>query len=217
MAARAANAEIRRAQTRARLLETAAEVLAAKCPAPPSVEDFASAAGVSRGTVYNYFDTPDELIDALRAELGRKADEQLTAAMAATEDPAIQLALFARYFLNFAVRSPTQAAAFLHVENLEGSRRPATKPDSWRGAFEDIIRRGMEAGRFRKVDPWAAHALVFGAGRVVMRDILHDAAPPGHGARVLALALVGLGLPAVEADLIAEKVLGEVNGEPASH
>ena len=204
--ARAANAELRRASTRAKLLETIAAVIAEKGPKPPSVEEIASAAGLSRGTFYNYFDSPEALVDALRLEFARVADKRLDEALSVTDDAAIQLALMARYFFEFAARSPVQAAAFLHVEEIEGSRRPFANE-----AFEAVIRHGVASGRFRKVDARAARALTFGAGRMVMRDMLQGVATPGQGKRVVTLALLALGLNEAEAELICATTLDGVD------
>jgi len=55
--ARAASAERRRARTRERLLDAAEKVVASKDLQDATIEDFVSAAGVSRGTFYNYFPT----------------------------------------------------------------------------------------------------------------------------------------------------------------
>jgi AcrR family transcriptional regulator len=201
--ARAANAEYRRALTRKRLIETALGVVAEKGPAVPSVEEFASAAGVSRGTFYNYFDTPDALIAELRHGLLTTAQAQIGQAMEISGDPAIRTALILRYFLRLAEDNPAQASVLLYIEDIHGSREPPL-----RKGFEGVLMSGVETGRFRPVDPVAARTLIFGAMRLGMRDILHDAAPPGHGARVVAMILAALGLPAAEADLIADRVIG---------
>lgn len=209
-AARAASAELRRARTRARLLETTAAVIAERGLKPPSVEEIANAAGVSRGTFYNYFDSPEDLVQALREDIAQAPDARLGAALALTQDPAARIALIARTFFEFAMREPIRAAAFLQVEDREASGRFFA--DS---VLERVLRDGIAAGRFREVDPRAARTLAFGAGRLIMRDMLRGVAAPGQAARVVALILVALGLSEAEADLIAATAMGGESADVA--
>src|SRR3982750_1537406 len=54
--------------TRARLLDAAAQVFSERGFAASSVDDVAAAAGMSKGAVYWNFDSKDDLIDALLEE-----------------------------------------------------------------------------------------------------------------------------------------------------
>jgi AcrR family transcriptional regulator len=58
----------RREKTRNRLIETALGVFAEKGPDLPIIDDFIAAAGVARGTFYNYFRTTGELLVAVAGE-----------------------------------------------------------------------------------------------------------------------------------------------------
>src|SRR5207245_61893 len=57
--------EVRRQETRKALLQAAEEVLAARGLSEARVEEIAERAGVSVGTIYNYFDARDGLVAAL--------------------------------------------------------------------------------------------------------------------------------------------------------
>ena len=52
----------RSARTETRILEAALGVFADMGPDAPKIDDFAQAAGVSRGTFYNYFESVDALL-----------------------------------------------------------------------------------------------------------------------------------------------------------
>jgi hypothetical protein len=65
LVARAATAQRRRDQTRERLIDAAETVVAEKGVETASIEDFVRAAGVSRGTFYNYFPTATDIVHAM--------------------------------------------------------------------------------------------------------------------------------------------------------
>jgi AcrR family transcriptional regulator len=201
LTARAANAEIRRAQTRARLASGALEVLAARTPALPTVEDLASAAGVSRGTFYNYYPTPEALVAELRQEIREQAAARFDQILSVTDDPAIQTALIVRHYLHFAADAPLHAAAFLHIEDLHGLGEPLPYTQ-----FRLVMDRGLQTGRFAELNRYAVRTLIFGTVRMTMRDLLRGSYAPGSDVRVTAMILAALGLPHAEADLIAAEV-----------
>ena len=62
---RATVGQRKRDRTRTLLVEAAARVFARVGPDAPGMEDFATEAGVARGTVYNYFETKEELLVAV--------------------------------------------------------------------------------------------------------------------------------------------------------
>src|ERR1700692_2087066 len=54
----------RRARTEGKILEAAVHVFASKGPDAPVIDDFIKAAGIARGTFYNYFKSTRELLTA---------------------------------------------------------------------------------------------------------------------------------------------------------
>jgi AcrR family transcriptional regulator len=54
----------RRERTQARIIEAALRVFAEKGPDAPIIDDFIKAAGVARGTFYNYYQSTEELLEA---------------------------------------------------------------------------------------------------------------------------------------------------------
>lgn len=199
LAARAANAEIRRQKTRAKLLEAGLAVLAEKGPSA-SIEDYAAAAGVARGTFYNYFPTTDDLMDAVRRSIRRMVTAELTPHLAAIEDPAARIAVISFFLIDFSRRNPERGWATLRLDRLQPTRR-AGDPD----VFEATLVDGMKSGSFRPVDPWAARTLVTGALRMAIHDTLTSAPPPSHAEAIIAMVLAGLGVDFDEARAIVRE------------
>src|SRR5690349_18187944 len=81
----------RRAETRARLLEAAFRVFAAKGFGQTRIDDVCAAAGFTRGAFYSNFATLDELFFLLYDERAALIADQVTAALTA-DDPAQPLA-----------------------------------------------------------------------------------------------------------------------------
>lgn len=70
------------------------------------IDDFVKAAGVSRGTFYNYFQTTRELLDATMEEISNDLIETIIPAVADETNPVIRLATGARLFYRKARLDP---------------------------------------------------------------------------------------------------------------
>ena len=108
---RAQIGEQRRAKMRARLrlpekgyrvgvLEAGARVLADRGSARATIDDFISAAGVSRGTFYNHFTTREELLEALWTNIGHDPFADIQRACSKLDDPAERLGAVTRQVLD---------------------------------------------------------------------------------------------------------------------
>lgn len=201
--ARANTAAVRRDRTRARLLDAAMAIIARGGVEAASVDAVVAAAGVARGTFYNYFPTTSALVHAL---LGRLTEDALgeLAERGPLGDPAAWLAAAWSVYLARAAGDPLWAWTVMRLEPALASQ-PAISD-----RFQASFRAGVASGRFRPGSPMAAESLVFGAMRTVMRDVLTRDAPPGHGWSVLELVLVGLGLTPED----AARIIGEAASPP---
>jgi AcrR family transcriptional regulator len=192
--ARAAAAEQRRAKTRERLLDAATAVIADKGPDATSVEDIVAAAGVSRGTFYNYFPTTDELIHALNDRSADAFFGPMRELVADLTNPALRLAAAAHFTLATMVADPTRAWVILR---LDGSRAPRHR-DASRFLYR-LFEEGMASGLFEPLDLDAARSLTLGALRNAARDMLLEDAPPDLARHVIAMVLRALGMAPDEA------------------
>jgi TetR/AcrR family transcriptional regulator, ethionamide resistance regulator len=188
--ARAAIAEQRRAKTRERLLDAASAVIAEKGPDATSIEEIVAAAGVSRGTFYNYFPTTDDLVHALNARTAEAFLAPMRELVARLDDPAMRLSAAAHFTLMTMVADPTRAWVMLR---LEGARAPRNRPA---GQFlTRLFQEGIAARRFEVIDLEAARAVTIGALRMAAREVLMDDAPHDLTDHVVATVLLSLGMP----------------------
>ena len=156
----------RRAAARpAEILEAALTVFAARGFAATKLEDVAAAAGVSKVTLYLYFDSKTALFEAMALELLR--------------GPVLARA-------DLALRAPSAAEALRRIVMLIGDmladRRRSALPkliitesgsfpelarfwlknviDPMRERLAGLIVRGIEDGEFHAVDPWETAKLI---------------------------------------------------------
>lgn len=90
----------KRARTLRRLLESALLVFSQKGLDATSIEDIIAAAGVARGTFYNYFQTNEELMAALLEKLSRELLVMGEIATLEAKDPAERLSNAIRMILH---------------------------------------------------------------------------------------------------------------------
>ena len=147
----------RRKEDRPQEIAAAAfEVFAAKGYAAARVEEVARRAGVSKGLLYRYFETKEELFKAvIRSVVIRRVDTLL----AAVEDTALSSEAFMRGpLIDFMKGIPgSPVAIVIRLLLAEGHRHPDLVDYYWenvvaRGlaAVSGFVERGVERGEFRK-------------------------------------------------------------------
>ncbi len=154
-------AEARRTQ----ILMGAAQVFAEKGFHKATTKEIAKAAGVSEGTIYNYFDNKRDLLVAMIELL---ATQSLTS-LIATEPPADPRELFTAILYNRYELgqerghqiAPIVAEIFSDVEVREALYRQIVIPIS--GHLERFIQHHIDSGRFRPIDPIIATRAFIGA------------------------------------------------------
>jgi AcrR family transcriptional regulator len=203
--ARALNAELRRKRTRERLIAAALEVIAEKGAEAASIEDFVAAAGVSRGTFYNYFPAVEDLLSALNAQMGAEMDQTFVAVTEGVRDPALGLALVIQESFRQSAINPTRAWVALRIDGANVPRQAESV-----ARFDMIFRAAVARGRFRSIDGDAARNLLFGAVRMAQVEILAGRADPAHTVELVALVLVAYGLALEEAAEISRQAADRV-------
>ena len=96
----------RRARMRRKLVESALLVFAERGVDATVIEDVIAAAGVSRGTFYNYFRTNADLLHAIAEELGNDLVERIEARVCELPSPAARLFTGLRLYQDVARRFP---------------------------------------------------------------------------------------------------------------
>ena len=89
----------RRAKMRARLLDAAMRVMLDRGVEAPVIDDFITAAEVSRGSFYYYFRTKEELVEAVIEHLGNELSRLYDAAKQSMPDPAERLVGGVRFLI----------------------------------------------------------------------------------------------------------------------
>jgi AcrR family transcriptional regulator len=198
--ARAATAELRKKRTRERLIEAALLVIADIGPEAASVEDFVAAAGVSRGTFYNYFPTIADLTAALNEALMTAFNSELEAAVAGIRDPGLFMAMIVHATLRQVTGDPRSAWVMMRLENANAPRAQVMVE-----RFDAIYAWGVERGRFRDCDRQAARQLVFGGARIAGSEILAGRTDLEHTGELVALMLAGFGVDWDEARALSRQ------------
>ncbi len=153
--------EVRRQQ----ILTGAAQVFAEKGYHQATTKEIAKAAGVSEGTIYNYFQNKRELLVAMIDVIGMQSVKNIVIDHP-PEDPREYLAavLNDRYEIakNFGNRMIPLIAEMLTDEEMRDTvyNRIAMPIASY---VEKFVQANIEAGRFRQVDPVIATRSFVGA------------------------------------------------------
>jgi AcrR family transcriptional regulator len=192
----------RRARTRQKLIQAAARVVAELGENKATIDDFIKAAGVARGTFYNYYSTREELLDDLWARVGRNPFIEIQRATAALSDPAERLASEARLVFARAAIDPIWGwllyATSADAQTMPADLRSYPKPD---------LLIGKRAGRFRFDDLDSANDMVVATLRAALRAILHDGRSTEYPQNICILLLKAVGIGDHEARVIAAKPL----------
>lgn len=150
----------------AEVLEAALDVFFEKGFAAARLEDIAARAGVSKGTIYLYFESKDDVFEALVRSIPMPNVEQLRALAADKTIPADKMLRRALTFMGGILRDD-RMIKFPRLIIGEGGRFPKLAESYKREVISRgvaiigaIIERGIEEGRFHAVDP--QHA-AFGA------------------------------------------------------
>lgn len=197
--ARAALAEQRRERTRDRLLTAAESVIAEKGLSGGSIDEFVRAAGVSRGTFYNYFPTTTDLIEALNRRVSRHMGRLLTTIAERPADPATRLAASLHSVLAAYRADPVRGWVAMQIATSRAAPQPV-----YEQAFALLYREGVKRGQFRDVDIVVAQTLCFGTLRMVQRDAVTGDATAQTEA-LIALLLSAFGVPYDDARRISRE------------
>ena len=149
---------------RRQLLDAAVRVFARKGFHTSRVGDVAEEAGVSHGLLYHYFDSKDELLQAIFTETWSELLDSLAAVQASDAPAKEQLRQVAAILLRSWRRQPDVVRVI--VQEIGRSSQLGERSTELRAvedAIERIIRRGQEAGELRGgVDARLAATIFYG-------------------------------------------------------
>ena len=188
----------RRERMRSRLLASALELVARHGPAATSIDDVISAAQVSRGTFYKYFESPDSLVRELATEVVNELIRMAEPVVLGYTDPAERVATGLRVVTRLALTHPVVAGFIVRLgwPDVQGHQ-----------LLLDFVRRDIAEGlRQRRFAPMPI-ALALNIVSSTVLGAIHSMLQPGcerdFAEQAAASALRALGVPAKEAQRIA--------------
>jgi AcrR family transcriptional regulator len=175
----------RSARMEARILEAALRVFGEMGPDAPKIDDFVTAAGISRGTFYNYFQSVEELLAAISRWSTRDVVERVDRRLREIDDPAVRLGVGVRLFLAHAQADRTWCRFVARVWDIDGIERPVRDLDA-----------GVRRGVFRVPSVTVARDLVLGTMREALRHLGAGRTEAKYADQVAEICLQALGVDA---------------------
>lgn len=172
----------RSARTEMRILDAARRVFAELGPDAPKIDDFVRAAGISRGTFYNHFDSVEELLVATSGMITKDILQSIDNALAGGEGPAFRVGLGLRLFFAMAQSDPVLCRFVARVWRVEGLDLPLRDLDE-----------GLRLGVFRAPSAAAARDLFLGGVREALLRFGQGRTPTGYGEQMTERCLQALG------------------------
>lgn len=192
----------KRERTRRQLITAAIQVLSARGVAGASIQEIAAVAGMANSTVYNHFDTKDEVVQAVAIWLADTLCRRISDSYAHIKDGAERMSIGGRRYIWLAEQSPMWALLMLEV----AAAAPDLIKEIRKYSLADL-RLGIRQKSFRVTSIEAAMDLINGTGAQAMRSVAYGLVPSGHDSAVAAMILRGLGMPYEEADAVARRPL----------
>jgi AcrR family transcriptional regulator len=181
---RAAQGQVQREQTRAWIIECAIPVFAQYGPDVPVIGDFTAAAGVARGTFYNYFRSTRELLDAAIEQISNDVIALIAPVVRGMDDPVCRLATAARMYYRKATHDPVFRAFLGSVSGVGPLAQERIRED---------LRDAMDAGLLKVTDIELAQAITKGVMVFALKASNADDGGDERGKAVVRAILSGLG------------------------
>ncbi len=202
---RVRTAAVRRQKTYRQLLETAVSLLLSVKGDPPSIEDLIRAAGVSRGTFYNYFSTTTEVVDAIVGVLSDDIVKGVDPMLRTLENSAERISIGARLYLSICAHHPHVG----HFIALASPKNGAMGKLAERYLIRDLS-SGQAQGLFNFKNLVAAMDLLIGTSAQSMDSLVSGHTTFEGAVASLEMALIGLGVSAPEAARLCTMQLPEL-------
>jgi len=164
------------ATKRERIIDSACSLFARKDFHTVSMDEVADRAATAKGTLYNYFDSKEDLYFSIIKTKLQILLEALKSHPGSPRDPVRDLRAFMNLSSLFLLRDPN----FFILWKKEESRKNRVLLGDCREMehqmkclLHDILSRGMQAGAFRRLDCDAAADAILGAIDVLVNRALH--------------------------------------------
>ncbi|WP_354698935.1 hypothetical protein DSM112329_04634 [Paraconexibacter sp. AEG42_29] len=192
----------RRERTFGLLIGAARTLIADKGVAGLRIGDVTEAADVGRGSFYNYFESKEQLVEAvLRDSIQALASVAVTA-VTAQADPAVVASIADRSFIRLASEDAEFARLLVNLHHGDDLFIEATLPYA-----QAALEPGITSGRFAVADFDVLLLMLAGSAFALIRAILNGTAPADADQAHAEAVLRMLGVPADEARVISRMPL----------
>lgn len=188
----------KRARTRAQLIDAALRLLTQRDASEIAFIDVAGEAGVVHGTVYNYFRSREDLLEAVAGRVAGEMAEEIATLYRDIEDGARRVSIGVRAFIRRAQQDRGWARAFLRV----GAASARWSDVLTRHVLADL-RDGRRRGELRYESDQGALDLVLGTTLAAMRTVVEGRARGKYDEVMVRVVLRGLGVDARRVERLA--------------
>lgn len=180
----------KRARTRTTILEAAFKLLGRERGLTTRIEEIIEEAVVSRGTFYNYFNSMDELFEALQYELNHDFNNAVLAAVSDMPDAAARASAAIRYYLARARQDQQWAWAMVNIS----SGGPIFGVETYRHA-QNTVEEGIASGEFELTGPNSGRDMLLGTTLAALITQLRNPPSDTYPVSVARHVLRGMGVP----------------------
>jgi AcrR family transcriptional regulator len=195
----------KRERTRKRILDAAFGLIGNEQGLTVRIEEICAAAGLSRGTFYNYFTSLEQLFEVLAIELSHDLNRALVSTWNETLSHAEGSNAAIQHYLDYARRDPAWAWAMVHLSAFG----PAFGAEAWEACYRSI-EKGIEAGEFDVPNATVGRDLMTGTVLATVRTTLRSGGGPPQSRIVAYHLLRAFGVPDARAKEIADRPLPDL-------
>ncbi|MBQ0728484.1 MAG: TetR/AcrR family transcriptional regulator [Thalassolituus oleivorans] len=200
----------KKARTQKALIEAAMRIYARKGVGELLLNELAEEAKVSNGTVYNYFKSREEVLEAVGIELATEFSHHITAASTGVESGAERMSIGVRMFIERAKREPEWASAVVRIYQYDKNLRSAVI-----AYVRADVRQGMKQNTLKFNNEDLAVVMVMFATVGAMVAVLDGIEIENIDSLLSEMLLLGLGANPENAKSIANLALPPKAVEPA--
>ncbi|AOE85202.1 TetR/AcrR family transcriptional regulator [Pseudomonas sp. TCU-HL1] len=188
----------KRERTRRGLVDAALRLVARKEVGEIALLEVAAEAEVSNGTIYNYFRTREEVLEAVGITLATEFSDAISALSSDVRSGAQRLSIGVRMFIRRAADDHQWANALLRIIHFDQAMRSRLATH----VLGDL-REGLREGAFTFEDEGIAMDMVVSCTTGAMRSVVEGRAVAEHDVRVAEMILKALGVTPAKAKKIA--------------
>jgi AcrR family transcriptional regulator len=181
----------KRARTRATILSACFGLLGREQGRSTRIDEVIDAAGVSRGTFYNYFSSTDDLFGALCHDISHDFNDAVITFVNTLPRASDRCAAAMRYYLDRAISDPPWGWAMVNIS----AAGPIFGAETFAHATHSI-QEGIDSGEFRLTDPALGRDMMLGTVFASMITLLRGDRAADYPAEVARQVLSALGVKA---------------------